>query len=129
MFIKKNLNTPDDAILSMDSFNVRESFSNFIFKYKSDSVFQKRHILFPVKITYHEDCEEDSNTEVYLTEHEWNYDSFQDTLINGECLKYQIDTVNFFVTRMGCDSGVNIEYVFKKKDNSWFLVSIDDYSN
>lgn len=86
---------------------------------------------FPLKITHKgDDCEEIDSI-FYITKDDWTYTNFSNPIIGieGEKMLVEVDAKMYTIVLKGCDSGINIEYLFKPNKGSWVLFQIDDYSN
>lgn len=120
--------------IAVDS-GIDSSFKTFFLRFGTDSVFQKSSIKFPVP--YHDYVEYADSTSVDLIqEPDWNYINFADDSLarNQTEDAYEIsfesnasDQVEY--VRTGIDNGINIRYIFIKKDDQWFLEKIIDQSN
>ena len=122
-------NITDNEQINIESENY--SFSDFIKRFTTDSVFQINHIKFPLKEVSIELDEENHDSMLYTNtkKSEWKFYSFKDTICDGIKLEHQFDTINFTCTEFGVDTGVRIDYYFEKSGSQWFLTKIVDSSN
>ena len=111
--------------------NVTEktTFYDFFKKFASDSCFQRKHILFPLKITYEGYDYEETDSILHISKSDWIYTNFNDSIIEGQKIMLKVDTMMHAVILKGYDSGIYMKYLFKKDKSSWILFQIDDYSN
>lgn len=111
-------------------------FDVFYKKFRSDSLYQKEHIKFPLTAGYYE---ETKDQEVYKVEEyisEANMDrmltlpskeiSMTDKLEFGESISHVKDTINYSFTRKGTSRIVS--YSFVLENDCWFLLKIFDDS-
>ncbi len=105
-------------------------FIPFLIKFSKDSIYQKRHIKYPLKSSFlNFDTYED--TTVYLPEKDVltmnffgsNYFSF---IHNGDIINEEFD--NSTILLRGIGSGIYYEYKFKLINGEWFLVEEIDFS-
>jgi hypothetical protein len=82
------------------------SFSDFVKKFSEDSVFQKKHVKFPLKIISDGYCFEDSDSVSisFVKESEWKSITLKDSIIDGIKYIHQIDSTNYTVTKVGYDT-------------------------
>ena len=62
------------------------SFSDFVKKFSEDSIFQKKHIRFPLEIVSYGTDYEDSDSVWFVKESEWKFITLKDSVIEG--IKY-----------------------------------------
>lgn len=105
------------------------SFSEFVKRFTTDSVFQINHVKFPLKEVSLGVDAKDSDSTFYIKKSKWKFYSFKDTICDGIKLEHQFDTINFTCTELGIDTGVRIDYYFEKSGTQWFLTKIVDASN
>jgi hypothetical protein len=100
-------------------------FDPFFKKFKSDSVYQKGHINFPIKITVMED-ERDSVT--YIKKDKWRYVRFTN---NKEDIYKKVRSNKNSVTiqHMVEDTGISLSFDFRYRDGKWLLTSATDASD
>ena len=110
--------------------NTKDDFVDFIEKFSSDSCFQKEHISFPFKFSniYMGDDDKEKTTVSFINEKEWLYNNICDTEMGGEEVNVKINEKNNAVEVRGKESGLNIDFLFKKVDDQWLLYEIADYS-
>ena len=107
--------------------NTKDGFVDFIEKFSSDSVFQKKHISYPLKVS-NVSREDDETNVSFINEKEWLYNNICDTEMGGEEVNVKINEKNNAVEVRGKESGLNIDFLFKKVDDQWLLYEIADYS-
>ncbi|WP_455096016.1 DUF4348 domain-containing protein [Prevotella koreensis] len=105
----------------------KDDFVDFIEKFSSDSVFQKKHISYPLKVS-NVSREDDETNVSFINEKEWLYNNICDTEMGGEEVNVKINKKNNAVEVRGKESGLNIDFLFKKVDDQWLLYEIADYS-
>ena len=109
-------------------------FDTFFKKFRSDSIFQREHIKFPLKNTY---LNSDGNYEVVRKDITILTHKFLDfatdkeaaAMVNGAftiSIEKQKDSV-FYQTR-GKDNGIYADIKFAFIDGCWYLVAIEDSS-
>jgi hypothetical protein len=104
-------------------------FIEFMLNFSKDSIFQINHIDFPLSESF-VDAELDyevQNGSIKLSE--WNFWKLTDE-INGLMLLSNIEKENKYrnIFLSGIENGIWIKYTFKKFDNNWKLIRIEDYS-
>jgi hypothetical protein len=110
------------------------SFTAFFGKFKSDSIFQREHVLFPSTIMSWEFDSENPKVDS-LTAEEWRFlDFFYDESYTKRPYdKYtqELDAENDsgFIRLRGIDNGIHIDYEFKRVDGAWYFVGWKDYSD
>ncbi len=104
-------------------------FSDFVKKFTIDSVFQKAHVKFPLEVVSDGTNYEDDDSIWYVKESEWQFVTLKDSIIDGIKYIHQIDSTNYTVTKVGYDTGINIDYRFNKSGKQWQLTKIEDHSN
>ncbi len=105
------------------------NFSEFVRMFTEDSVFQKEHVKFPLEVFLLGTDYEDEDSVLFVKETEWRFVNFKDSIIDGIKYIYQVDAVNCTVTKLGYDTGINIDYYFCKSGKQWQLIKIEDWSN
>ena len=120
----------DRAVISLKT-NVtgKTTFYDFFKKFASDSCFQRKHILFPLKIIYKGYDYEETDSILHISKSDWIYTKFNDSIIDGQKIMLKVDTMAHTVILKGYDSGIYMRYLFKTDKRSWILFQIDDYSN
>jgi hypothetical protein len=100
-------------------------FDSFFKKFKSDSVYQKEHINFPIKITVTED-ERDSVT--YIKKDKWQYvrltNNKEDIYKKAQSNKKSV-TIQYTVE----DTGILMSFDFTYGSGKWRLTSATDSSD
>jgi hypothetical protein len=100
-------------------------FDVFFKKFKSDSVYQKAHINFPIKIIVTED-ERDSVT--YIKENKWHYvrltNNKEDIYKKAQSNKNSV-TIQYTVE----DTGILMSFDFTYIEGKWRLTSATDSSD
>lgn len=106
------------------------TFEQFFDKFAHDPKFQKSHTTFPLKTTVTDTEAPDSV--IILKEKDWEFDD----LTNAETYECDIEVNQeeaenggYKVEIKGVDTGVQVFYHFARKDDTWTLVLIEDYSN
>ncbi len=111
--------------------SVECSFSDFVKKFSEDSVFQKKHVKFPLEIISDGYCfvDSDSVSISFVKESEWKFITLKDSTIEDIKYIHEVDTTGYIVTQWGEDTGIFVVYNFDKSDKTWVLNKIEDHSN
>jgi hypothetical protein len=112
----------------------KEAFESFFEKFKSDSVFQKDRILFPL-ISLQWEIGDDEPTKRLINRDDWRFWDFRyddnfatrDTDAYTQQKKVYGDSVRIEIR--GVDNGIYIDYDFLVRSNKWTLIMEKDYSN
>lgn len=104
-------------------------FDSFFEKFTSDSMFQKKHVDFPIMEYY-----SDEDFPLDMMERMTDEDSFEiihfdkNAKSSGKPYEISIDkkTDSVFCYKKGINNPINIKYTFVCKKDSWFLVAITD---
>ncbi|MCW3808070.1 DUF4348 domain-containing protein [Plebeiibacterium marinum] len=108
-------------------------FQKFLEIYSSDSIFQLNHVVFPLK--YISVDIEDNEEIKMIKKEEWKSLHFkseletQDREIDGYKQLIEIESDTAKVLIRGIDNGIYIDFIFEKRNKSWFLIEWGDYSN
>ena len=105
------------------------SFPDFVKKFSEDSVFQKKHVKFPLKIIFDGTSYEDSVSISFVEESEWKFVTLKDSIIEDIKYIHKVNATNYIVTEWGEDTGILIDYDFEKSGKMWILTRIEDHSN
>ena len=105
------------------------SFPDFVKKFSEDSVFQKKHIRFPLEIVSYGTDYEDSDSVWFVKEPEWKFTTLKDSMIEDIKYIHKVYATSYIVTKLGEDTGINIDYNFDKSGKTWVLNKIEDHSN
>ena len=107
------------------------SFPDFVKKFSEDSVFQKKHVKFPLEIISDGYCFEDSDSVSisFVKESEWKSITLKDSIIEDIKYIHKVNATNYIVTEWGEDTGIFIDYNFEKSGQMWILTRIEDHSN
>ena len=110
-------------------------FNLFFKKFASDSVFQKKHVKFPLKESY---SDPDTGYETTKTEHinskDYHYHKFPK---KNEASKFENGAFSITVDKQkdtvfnkwrGIDNGIYVDFKFVFIDGCWYMVEIDDQS-
>ena len=111
--------------------SVECSFPDFVKKFSEDSVFQKKHVKFPLEIAFDGTDYEDSDSVSisFMKESEWKFMTLKDSIIDDIKYIHEVDTTGYIVTKWGEDTGIFIVYNFDKSGKTWVLTKIEDHSN
>jgi hypothetical protein len=109
----------------------KENFYMFLSKFCSDSVFQKKHIKFPVDMTFLDEdfneINEEGNAEDWsYTNFNYNSDSISTMYYDFNRTFENTDTRTLEIN--GVENGINVQLTFKKVRNKWLLIRFEDYS-
>lgn len=105
------------------------SFPDFVKKFSEDSVFQKKHVKFPLKIIFDGTSYEDSVSISFVEKSEWKFITLKDSIIEDIKYIHKVNATNYIVTEWGEDTGIFIDYNFEKSGKMWILTRIEDHSN
>ena len=109
--------------------SVECSFPDFVKKFSEDSVFQKKHVKFPLEIVHDGTDYEDTINFWFIKESEWQFVILKDSIIENIKYFHKIYPMSYIVTKLGEDTGINIDYIFDKSGKMWVLTRIEDHSN
>ena len=137
LFLISCMNSKKDSMsenVANDKPNVESdefSFPDFVKKFSEDSVFQKKHVKFPLKIISDGYCfvDSDSVSISFVKESEWKFITLKDSTIEDIKYIHEVDTTGYIVTQWGEDTGILIIYDFEKSCKMWILTRIEDHSN
>ena len=103
------------------------NFVDFLIKFSKDSIYQKKHILFPLE-NYSLD-DDYQTTSQKIEKEEWNHFNLVEE-IESLLFLANIDSNNVFrnIYYRGIDNGILVKLTFKRVNNEWFLVKTEDYS-
>lgn len=107
--------------------NTKDGFVDFIEKFSSDSVFQKKHISYPLKVS-NISVEDDETNVSYINENEWLYNNICDTVIGSSEVTVKVNKKKYIVEVRGKECGIIIDFLFKKVDDTWFMYEAVDSS-
>ena len=137
LFLISCMNSKKDSMsenVANDKPNVESdefSFPDFVKKFSEDSVFQKKHVKFPLEIISDGYCFEDSDSVSisFVKESEWKSITLKDSIIEDIKYIHKVNATNYIVTEWGEDTGIFIDYNFEKSGKMWILTRIEDHSN
>ncbi|MDR2824704.1 MAG: DUF4348 domain-containing protein [Prevotellaceae bacterium] len=107
------------------------NFDEFLVKFSTDSDFQFAHIDFPLTVIWLENevTGVEKDTTLYLNKKDWQFKDFIDgTKYNVFYKKFRTET-GFEIFAAGNQTGVAVTYLFEKRENTWFLVRMEDSSD
>ena len=135
-FIRENNQWQLSKILisNLNSHNP-ESFINFLRRFMNDSVFQISRTKFPFKVkTWTGSEEETKDTSYFKDLSQWRFislynglDSLTDFSNDWNSEIPDKDQLTVFIG--GVENGISVSYYFKKFDNLWFFIELEDYSD
>ena len=135
LFLTSCMNTRKDSISesvvnNKPSIESAEcSFPDFVKKFSEDSVFQKKHVKFPLKIIFDGTSYEDSVSISFVEKSEWKFVTLKDSIIEDIKYIHKVNATSYIVTEWGEDTGILIDYDFEKSGKMWILTRIEDHSN
>lgn len=137
LFLTSCMNPRKDSMsenVANDKPNVESdefSFPDFVKKFSEDSVFQKKHVKFPLEIISDGYCfvDSDSVSISFVKESEWKSITLKDSIIEDIKYIHKVNATNYIVTEWGEDTGIFIDYNFEKSGKMWILTRIEDHSN
>lgn len=102
-------------------------FVDFLMKFSKDSIYQKEHILFPLKDYSVDDDYQTISKKI--DKEQWSHFNLVEEI---ESLLFfaNIDSNDVFrnIYYRGIGNGILIKFTFKRINNDWFLVKTEDYS-
>lgn len=108
---------------NIDTIDVK--FDSFFSKFDSDRNFQLSRIKFPLKV---KSDTEDGQSIKFIKKNEWRYTNFTHIkniqIAKNSKTKNEIDLILSII-----DTGVQVEYHFKIKNDQWWLYEITDRSD
>lgn len=109
-----------------------ECFDEFIIRFKSDSLFQKERIKFPLKWTAY-NLSNDKLEDYEILKEQWNYEKFDDRSQPDTYDRYSIEIERIkgnkvHLIKKGIDNGIRIVYCFVAQRDIWNLGRVIDYS-
>lgn len=103
-------------------------FIDFLIEFSNDSIFQTKHIGFPLPNYYLDSSRDYEYAYDSLTSNDWihlniidSMDGLMSLSING------IENLRNVYFR-GVENGIQVHYLFKKVDEEWKLIKVEDYS-
>ncbi len=105
-----------------------KDFDSFFEKFASDSLFQKKHVDFPIMEYYSDEDFPLDMMERMTDEDTFETIHFDKKVKDGKPYEISIDkkTDSVFCYKKGINNDINIKYTFVCKNDSWFLVAITD---
>ena len=123
----KNKSSAKKDLVHIGSKN--DDFNTFFDRFKTDSIFQKAHVHFPLKYKISAGADE-ADTVKSITQNQWKFTrlliSKKGKLIFKE-IKKSATEVNIQVQME--DTGFEKEFTFLKGNNCWFLDTVTDNSD
>lgn len=101
----------------------QETFDDFLIRFKSDSTFQRSHILFPLKVSAIDIDDKAELSKINSTE--WTYAKFDGYILTTD--KVSKDTTKLIIQKE--DTGLHVVYYFARHNGSWRLAKIEDSSD
>ncbi len=111
------------------------NFESFFTKFSNDSAFQKNRIQFPLKMVTVDVYDSENSSIKNLSINDYSFMDFSKDkdAENRDNDKYKVELIKKNETtvykKLGIDNGIYIEFKFKKEDNCWLLISIEDQSS
>lgn len=100
-----------------------KDYEEFFKKFETDKSYQVSHIKFPYKYAS-ESPDGSTNEEIQKSKYKY-FGLFKEDVKN----EYKkINDNEFKVEKRGVESGVAVEYYFKKFETEWYLIKVVDYS-
>ncbi|MCU4158365.1 DUF4348 domain-containing protein [Carboxylicivirga sp. A043] len=123
---------PDTGKEIAEHDEIKEQFDLFLAKFSSDTLYQLRHVQFPLEI---KNIDIEDNTELVLVSSEqWKHLDlrYDENMANREVDTYEqvleVSSDSCIVIFKGIDNGIWIDHVFERKNNEWILVRLIDTS-
>lgn len=111
----------------------KENFDEFLNQFNKDFKFQKNRVLFPLRSTTLTHYETDIYDTVFIQsakyqKHELTYP--KSNVVDGEVLlkSEPISGSQHQITMLVEDTGIRIEFIFRLKENEWYLYEIRNRS-
>lgn len=105
------------------------NFLKFLTKFSNDSLFQIKSIAFPLSNVYADVDNDFKILSKKIPQQDWKFWRITDD-INGLMLLSDIDTANSYrnVLLRGVNNGIWWKYTFKKENEHWQLIKLEDFS-
>jgi hypothetical protein len=121
------------ADTTTDSKIEKETFDNFIKKFKSDSLFQIERVKFPLTlVTWDND---DNLSSKKIKQENWRHlnfgylDQVGTSEIDGFTHETKVYSDSAKIELRGIDNGIYLDYIFTKVNGLWTLTTKRDYSD
>jgi len=110
----------------MKQAQANESFDKFFHRFQTEPGFQKSRIEFPLKVVSIDD--DNSSSVKYISGTQWKYSNVFTR--PGRLIKKKvIDATTIEIQLQQQDTGFEMHFLFKSKQNSWWLYSAKDLSD
>jgi hypothetical protein len=132
-YMKKGICMTFFILLRLSCFpqpKVNEDFNVFFKQFNQSKSFQIERIVFPLSLIHGEYISESGKKEVFqIAKKEWSFSDFSKSGNKKQIITQKSQSENnFIVTHQIIDTGVFIQYFFKKQQGKWFLYQISDDS-
>jgi hypothetical protein len=105
-------------------------FETFLYRFSADTIFQKKHTLYPLKNTSVDYENDYAIVTEYLDSDKVSACNFFD---EGEFEYFQFNpsenSQKMTVCGRGLDNGISFNYCFEKRKNEWVMIETADYSD
>jgi len=110
-----------------------ETFDEFLNQFNNDYNFQKRRVLFPLRITTLIDFETNKSDTIYIQSAEYQkheLTSPKSNIVDGQVMlrSETISPNQHQITMLVEDTGIRIEFFFLLRENIWYLSEIKNSS-
>ena len=120
---KKQSQAQQQPAAPVASKDISTDYETFFKKFEADKSYQASHIKFPYQYASEGP---DGSTNEEIQKSKYKYFGLFKEKVKNEYTK--INDNEFKVEKRGVESGVAVDYYFKKFENEWYLVKIVDYS-
>lgn len=102
------------------------SFIQFFNKFSQDTIYQIRHIAFPLRKIENDG---DSSDTTYIREEEWSFVPFLELKKESGELQMSFGSSEARLVYSKVDTGIYVSHLFKKLNGEWWLVEVADESD
>jgi hypothetical protein len=100
-------------------------FDTFFKKFKSDSLYQVKHVNFPLKLVI---VEEEDSTLTNIKKEKWKYLEFPEGK-KDIYKKHQLNKAKMGIEYQVEDTGISVNYYFVYANSQWRLILVKDQSD
>ena len=128
-------NSIDKSTNSSSRERKTEDFKIFLEKFKTDSTFQVSRISFPLTHEFIGESEDAETIVSNIDTENWRYmplkydKSFATRRLDAYTEKYVTEKKSARLIYQGVDNGINVEFIFELKNEKWYLIRWNDFSD
>lgn len=117
--------------------NSTGSFMDFMEQFARDSIFQRQHTVFPLEYRIWDPGMESENPKVnYIKETDWKPMTFDpkpgiketSSGLGNYNQRFVMEEIRAVIKLRGVDNGIYTDFIFERRDSSWYLAIVEDYS-